>query len=145
MRNRLIISLLLLSGLAQADEWTGKDKKQHFAGSALMCVAASAASRRSGRSAPTCGTTRWPRRSSIRGRARSTSASCQRCASRSRCSRPSNRSNSRTKRTPGTSCARTSTASCLRSGTTGRRSSRASGRSFPRWPNSSNTSSARRG
>jgi putative lipoprotein len=43
MRNRLIISLLLLSGLAQADEWTGKDKKQHFAGSALMGVAASAA------------------------------------------------------------------------------------------------------
>lgn len=43
MRNSLIISLLLLSGLAHADEWTGEDKKQHFAGSALMGVAASVA------------------------------------------------------------------------------------------------------
>jgi putative lipoprotein len=43
MRNRLIIALLLLSGLAHADEWTGEDKKQHFSGSALMGVAASVA------------------------------------------------------------------------------------------------------
>lgn len=43
MRHSLIISLLVLSGLAHADDWTGEDKNKHFAGSALMGVAASVA------------------------------------------------------------------------------------------------------
>lgn len=43
MLNRLIVSLILLSGLAHADDWTGDDKNKHFAGSALMGVAASVA------------------------------------------------------------------------------------------------------
>ena len=43
MYRRLIISILLLSGLAHADEWTGDDKNKHFVGSAALGVVASVA------------------------------------------------------------------------------------------------------
>lgn len=43
MRHCLIIALLVVSGFASADEWTGEDKKQHFIGSAAMAAVASVA------------------------------------------------------------------------------------------------------